>query len=139
MKASSVSKLARVCRATIQIYLFIELQGLIDFGKEATKLQDKKNKLEDQRKGLEKAAEKADYITKVPENVRQQNTEKVIVFISVIKKISDIMEIENTVGRTCHDLKCFSIKRIGSIGQVVDIQCPVAYRVGCMSNCSGRF
>ena len=53
------------------------MQGLIDAEKEILKLGDKKTKLSNQLKKLQEAATKPDYITKVPENVRMQNTEKV--------------------------------------------------------------
>ena len=50
---------------------------MIDADKEIAKLGDKKTKLSNQLKKLQEAAAKPDYITKVPENVRTQNTEKV--------------------------------------------------------------
>jgi valyl-tRNA synthetase len=53
------------------------LQGLIDLGKEVTKLESKFDKLTSQVKKLEETAGKADYEKKVPEDVRSQNTEKV--------------------------------------------------------------
>ena len=53
------------------------MQGLIDAEKEIAKLGDKKTKLSNQLKKLQEAAAIPDYITKVPENVRTQNTEKV--------------------------------------------------------------
>jgi len=40
-------------------------------------LEEKKSKLDGQLNKLQEAAAKADYETKVPENVRQQNKEKV--------------------------------------------------------------
>lgn len=53
------------------------LKGLIDITKEVGKLEEKKSKLDGQLNKLQEAAAKADYETKVPENVRQQNKEKV--------------------------------------------------------------
>ena len=52
-------------------------QGLIDVSKEVSKLEAKKQRLEAQNQKLRDAAGKADYTTKVPEKVRQQNAEKV--------------------------------------------------------------
>lgn len=45
--------------------------------KEISKLEDKSSKLQTQLGKLKDSAAKSDYQTKVPENVRQQNTEKV--------------------------------------------------------------
>ncbi|ESO02109.1 hypothetical protein HELRODRAFT_106472 [Helobdella robusta] len=53
------------------------LKGLIDFTKEAEKLKDKKGKLEVQLNSFLKLTQKPDYGSKVPEHVRQQNTEKI--------------------------------------------------------------
>ena len=53
------------------------MQGLIDAAKEIKKLEDKKTRLQNQHKKLTETAAKPDYETKVPENVRKQNTEKV--------------------------------------------------------------
>lgn len=54
------------------------LQGLIDVTKEVAKLDDKRNKLNAQLKKLFETINGADYVTKVPENVRNQNSDKVI-------------------------------------------------------------
>jgi len=51
------------------------LRGLIDIGKEITKLEEKKSRLGTQLTKLKQAAEKPDY-SKVPENVRTLNSEK---------------------------------------------------------------
>ena len=53
------------------------MQGLVDIGKEITKLEGKKDKLISSRKRLEESMAKPDYKTKVPENVQTQNNEKV--------------------------------------------------------------
>ena len=63
------------------------MQGLIDAEKEIAKLGDKRTKLSNQLKKLQEAAAKPDYVTKVPENVRTQNTEKVSQTESVIQQI----------------------------------------------------
>ena len=52
-------------------------QGLIDATKEVGKLQEKQGKLQSQLEKLKQSVAKPDYESKVPENVRQQNTEKV--------------------------------------------------------------
>ena len=49
------------------------------------KLGDKKTKLSNQLKKLQEAAAKPDYIAKVPENVRMQNTEKVFGILAVFE------------------------------------------------------
>ena len=53
------------------------IQGLLDITKEVAKLEDKKLKLSSQIKRLQEATTKPDYETKVPQNVREQNQEKV--------------------------------------------------------------
>jgi len=52
------------------------LKGVVDVAKEITKLESKKEKLNGQLGKLREAMEIADYVTKVPENVQQQNIEK---------------------------------------------------------------
>ncbi|KAJ7377423.1 hypothetical protein OS493_029323 [Desmophyllum pertusum] len=52
------------------------LKGVVDVAKEITKLEGKQEKLNGQLGKLREAMEIADYATKVPENVQQQNTEK---------------------------------------------------------------
>lgn len=68
------------------------LKGLIDIKKEAGKLEEKKSKLDGQLNKLQEAAAKADYETKVPENVRQQNKEKVKEIQCEIEKLSQAIE-----------------------------------------------
>ena len=58
------------------------LQGLIDIAKEITKLEDKKAKLSAQLGKLQETTSQDDYVKKVPENVRQQNSERVRVLDS---------------------------------------------------------
>ncbi|XP_064649994.1 valine--tRNA ligase-like [Lineus longissimus] len=52
------------------------LKGLIDISKEISKLEDKKSKLETQKQKLKNSMAMDGYESKVPENVREQNTEK---------------------------------------------------------------
>ena len=51
------------------------------------KLSDKKSKLSNQLKKLQEAAAKPDYVTKVPENVRTQNAEKVYGILVAFEKL----------------------------------------------------
>ena len=53
------------------------IQGIIDVPKEISKLNGKKDRLAGQLQKLKDAASKEDYTTKVPEEVRQQNSQKV--------------------------------------------------------------
>lgn len=53
------------------------MQGVIDVDKEVTKLEGKKDTLGKQLKKLQDASTVPDYQTKVPEEVRTQNSEKV--------------------------------------------------------------
>ncbi|XP_070532577.1 valine--tRNA ligase-like [Ptychodera flava] len=52
------------------------LKGMIDMAKEVTKLEQKVEKLVAQQTKLQNAAKIEDYETKVPENIRQANAEK---------------------------------------------------------------
>lgn len=54
----------------------VVLKGLVDVAKEITKLEGKKDKLNGQVTKLNEAMGIADYATKVPENVQQQNLDK---------------------------------------------------------------
>ncbi|PFX27275.1 valine--tRNA ligase-like [Stylophora pistillata] len=54
----------------------VVLKGLVDVAKEITKLEGKKDKLNGQLTKLNEAMGIADYTTKVPENVQQQNLDK---------------------------------------------------------------
>ena len=53
------------------------LQGLIDISKEMTKLGGKKDRLTAQLEKIQTDMAKADYTTKVPEEIQKQNSEKV--------------------------------------------------------------
>lgn len=53
------------------------IQGIIDVPKEIGKLNGKKERLSGQLQKLKDASAKDDYTTKVPEEVRQQNSQKV--------------------------------------------------------------
>ena len=53
------------------------LQGLIDISKEMTKLGGKKDRLTAQLEKIQTDMAKADYATKVPEEIQKQNSEKV--------------------------------------------------------------
>ncbi|ELT91500.1 hypothetical protein CAPTEDRAFT_153512 [Capitella teleta] len=67
------------------------LKGLIDIEKEVAKLEDKKKRLEAQVKKLNEASAKPDYQTKVPETVRQQNSEKLSQTTIEIEKLTVAM------------------------------------------------
>ena len=56
--------------------LYIMLKGIIDIEKEETKLAKKKVSLVQQIESLKKLMNAAGYETKVPEDVRQRNSEK---------------------------------------------------------------
>ena len=56
------------------IYIF---KGIIDIDKELVKLAGKKEKLNQQIASMKKDTSKDDYETKVPEDVRLKNQEKV--------------------------------------------------------------
>ena len=62
-----------------QIHGPLTAQGVIDVDKEMTKLEAKKDTLGKQLKKLQDAAAVPTYETKVPEEVRNKNAEKVIV------------------------------------------------------------
>ncbi|KAK3579107.1 hypothetical protein CHS0354_022128 [Potamilus streckersoni] len=68
------------------------LKGLIDIGKEIQKLEGKKEKLGGQVTKLREAATTADYHTKVPEHVRQQNAEKLNELTIEIEKLARAIE-----------------------------------------------
>lgn len=61
--------------------LYILLKGIIDIEKEELKLKKKQQSLGQQIESLNKLMSSATYETKVPEEVRQKNTEKVTFFI----------------------------------------------------------
>lgn len=56
--------------------VFLLLKGLVDFEKEIVKLTGEVKKTKKQFDTLQQNTERPDYETKVPDNVRQQNTEK---------------------------------------------------------------
>jgi valyl-tRNA synthetase len=58
------------------LHALICTQGLIDPAKELVKLQKKKDQLEQQVSKLKQAMAAPDYRTKVPEEVRLSNTDK---------------------------------------------------------------
>lgn len=66
------------------------MQGVIDVDKEVTKLEGKKDTLGKQLKKLQDASTVTDYQTKVPEEVRTQNSEKVSPVICSLLYISFI-------------------------------------------------
>jgi valyl-tRNA synthetase len=68
------------------------LKGLIDVKKEVSKLDEKKVKLEAQLNKLKDAAAQLDYISKVPENIRRLNAEKVEEIQTEISKLSEGIE-----------------------------------------------
>lgn len=67
--------------------IHVLLKGLVDVAKEITKLDAKKEKLNGQLAKLKEAMEIPDYTTKVPENVQQQNSEKLQQFETELGKI----------------------------------------------------
>jgi valyl-tRNA synthetase len=70
----------------------IMLKGLIDVDKELARLDEKKLKLEGQLNKLQEVTSQSDYLTKVPENVRQQNNTKVEEIQSEIASLSQGVE-----------------------------------------------
>ncbi|XP_046370269.2 valine--tRNA ligase-like [Haliotis rufescens] len=67
------------------------LKGLIDVEKETKKLEGKKETLGKSLKKLEDATAKPDYSDKVPQDVRNQNTEKVSQLKQEIEKLSQAL------------------------------------------------
>ncbi|XP_069121491.1 LOW QUALITY PROTEIN: valine--tRNA ligase-like [Argopecten irradians] len=68
------------------------LKGLIDPSKEKTKLDGKKNKLSSQLQKLTEASQKPDYTSKVPQTIRDQNSEKMAEISVEIEKLTKAME-----------------------------------------------
>ncbi|XP_036371216.1 valine--tRNA ligase isoform X1 [Octopus sinensis] len=64
------------------------LKGLIDINKEISKLEGKKEKLNSQLNKLNESIQKPDYETKVPEEVRKQNTSKVSELSAEVEKLT---------------------------------------------------
>ena len=67
---------------------------MIDADKEVAKLEEKKNKLGLTLKKLQDAVAKPDYESKVPENVRKQNTEKVREVVTSLRTFSTTPTVE---------------------------------------------
>ena len=68
------------------------LRGLIDPSKEVEKLTKKRAALETQLDKLQKAAKVANYGTKVPEDVRKANAEKMEQNATEIRRLGDAIE-----------------------------------------------
>jgi valyl-tRNA synthetase len=68
------------------------LKGLIDPGKEVEKLTKKRSLLESQVDKLTKAAQAEGYTTKVPEDVRLANSEKVVQSTAEIARLGEAMQ-----------------------------------------------
>ena len=71
--------------------VYMMLKGVVDFGKEVEKLNEKKKKLESQLNFLEKTMAKGDYKEKVPENIQILNDEKVTELNKEIRQISEAL------------------------------------------------
>ncbi|XP_074654365.1 valine--tRNA ligase-like [Tubulanus polymorphus] len=67
------------------------LKGLIDVAREMTKIDEKKVKLDQQLTKLVTEMQKADYETKVPEDVRKQNSEKMTTIEEEITKLASAL------------------------------------------------
>lgn len=59
-----------------KIQIYVLLAGLVDFANEISKLEKKLTKIQPSIDNLVKKMEKEDYVTKVPENVRETETAK---------------------------------------------------------------
>ena len=69
------------------------LKGIVDVDKEVAKLQEKKAKLTADCDKLHQVIESDDYCTKVPENIRNQNAEKVTEMKEEIEKLAHCIEL----------------------------------------------
>jgi len=72
-----------------KITAHLVLKGLIDPAKEIEKLKKKRSALEISVEKLEKAATVPDYLTKVPEDVRKANSEKIEVSKMEVARLGD--------------------------------------------------
>jgi len=69
------------------------LKGILDVDKEVAKLQEKKAKLMADHDKLHQLADSDDYCTKVPENIRKQNAEKVAELNEEVEKLTHCIEL----------------------------------------------
>jgi len=69
------------------------LKGIVDADKEIAKLQEKKLKLMVDHDKLHHLANSDDYSTKVPENIRRQNAEKVVELKEEMEKLTHCIEL----------------------------------------------
>jgi len=69
------------------------LKGIVDVDKEVAKLQEKKSKLMADHDKLCQVADLDDYCTKVPDNIRKQNAEKVAELKEEIEKLTHCIEL----------------------------------------------
>jgi valyl-tRNA synthetase len=71
----------------------IALQGVLDIAKEVTKLNAKRQKLQQQVEKLKEVTAKADYEEKVPLGVRNNNTEKLQSMNTELKHLEEAIEV----------------------------------------------
>ena len=67
-----------ICQLFIQ---HLHLQGIIDIDKELSSLKTKSTQLVEKKTKLEETINKPDYENKVPESVREDNSNKVCIII----------------------------------------------------------
>ncbi|KAL4237118.1 Valine--tRNA ligase [Mactra antiquata] len=73
------------------------IKDFIDIGKEQTKLNGKKERLEGQLQKIDEAMGKSDYESKVPEDVRQKNIEKKSELSMEIDKLTQALAMLSTM------------------------------------------
>jgi len=80
-----------------KVAVHLVLRGLIDPAKEIEKLEKKRSALIQQKEKLKKAAQIPDYETKVPEDVRKANTEKLTQTDNEVDRLTDAMAALSTL------------------------------------------
>ncbi|KAL5011505.1 hypothetical protein ScPMuIL_010056 [Solemya velum] len=73
------------------------LKGLIDIGKEISRLDSKKDRLGSQLKKLTDTSSMVDYSNKVPEDVQKQNSEKMTELSEEIEKLTQAIAVLGTM------------------------------------------
>ncbi|CAH1785803.1 unnamed protein product [Owenia fusiformis] len=96
-ESSPVPEGCAIASVSANCQVYMKLKGLIDIAKEVTKLESNKMKLVASYNKLQGASEKADYATKVPENVRQLNAEKMNDLNAEIEKLTNGIAMLNTM------------------------------------------